>query len=108
MLERDIEAHLVKVCKKYNILCEKFTSPQRRSVPDRVLTHDSEVIFLELKATGKKPTEAQYRDHYRRAEAGATVCWTDSTDGVDVVVQHMLYGCSMPRDITRKVLPLGD
>lgn len=83
MLERDIEAYLVKCCKEIGALCDKFVSPQRRSVPDRLITFSGRVLFVELKATGKKPTEAQVRDHERRRAAGAEVVWLDSTDGVD-------------------------
>lgn len=83
MLERDIEAYLVKRCKEIGALCDKFTSPQRRSVPDRMITFGGRVLFVELKATGKKPTEAQVRDHERRRAAGAEVVWLDSIEGVD-------------------------
>lgn len=86
MLERDIEAYLVKRCKELDILCEKFTSPQRRSVPDRILTYCGRVLFVELKATDKKPTEAQVRDHERRRDHGAEVVWLDSKAGVDALM----------------------
>jgi hypothetical protein len=82
MLERDIEAYLVKRCKEIGALCDKFTSPQRRSVPDRLITFGGRVLFVELKATGKKPTEAQVRDHERRRAAGAEVVWLDSCAAV--------------------------
>lgn len=83
MLERDIEAYLVKRCKEIGALCDKFTSPQRRAVPDRLITFGGRVLFVELKATGKKPTEAQMRDHERRRAAGAEVVWLDSTAQID-------------------------
>lgn len=86
MLERDIEAYLVKRCKELGALCDKFTSPQRRSVPDRLITFGGRVLFVELKATGKKPTEAQVRDHERRRAAGAEVVWLDSTGAVETVI----------------------
>lgn len=86
MLERDIEAYLVKRCKEIGALADKFTSPQRRSVPDRLITFSGRVLFVELKATGKKPTEAQVRDHERRRAAGAEVVWLDSCGAVDWVV----------------------
>lgn len=86
MLERDIEAYLVKRCKEIGALCDKFCSPQRRSVPDRLITFGGRVLFVELKATGKKPTEAQVRDHERRRAAGAEVVWLDSVEGVDEVL----------------------
>lgn len=86
-LERDIEKYLVARCKELGILCEKFTSPQRRSVPDRILTYDGIILFLELKATGKKPSAAQNRDHANREAHGARVRWVDSKDGVDRVLR---------------------
>jgi len=92
MLERDIEAYLVKRCKEIGALCDKFTSPQRRSVPDRLITFGGRVLFVELKATGKKPTEAQVRDHGRRRAAGAEVVWLDSKEAVDVVIAWLLEG----------------
>lgn len=94
MLERDIEAYLVKRCKEIGALADKFTSPQRRSVPDRLITFGGRVLFVELKATGKKPTEAQVRDHERRRAAGAEVVWLDSKLGVETVL--MCLGLGMP------------
>jgi len=108
MLERDIEAHLVSLCKEWHILCEKFTSPSRRSVPDRMLTYRT-VAFLELKATGKRPTAAQERDHERRREHGADVFWTDSKEGVETFVLNFMIGRApfMAFDDTFKVIPRG-
>lgn len=104
MLERDIEAHLVKRCKEIGALCEKFTSPQCRSVPDRLLIWNGRVVFVELKATGKKPTEAQVRDHDRRVAVGASVCWTDSIEGVEHLVTTILGGGCLYITIDRKVI----
>lgn len=89
MLERDIEAYLVKRCKEIGALCDKFTSPQRRAVPDRLITFGGRVLFVELKATGKKPTEAQVRDHKRRRENGAEVVWLDSKEAIDGVIDDL-------------------
>jgi hypothetical protein len=90
MLERDIEAYLVKRCKEIGALCDKFTSPQRRSVPDRLITFGGRVLFVELKAAGKKPTEAQVRDHERRRAAGAEVVWLDSKAAVNLILAVLL------------------
>ena len=92
MLERDIEAYLVKRCKEIGALCDKFVSPQRRSVPDRLITFSGRVLFVELKATGKKPTEAQVRDHERRRSAGAEVVWLDSKEQVENVIDYLEQG----------------
>jgi hypothetical protein len=100
MLERDIEAYLVKRCKEIGALCDKFTSPQRRSVPDRIITFSGRVLFIELKATGKKPTEAQVRDHDRRRAVGALVYWLDSTQQVDWMLGALLRGTPVWRGDT--------
>ncbi len=74
MLEKDIENALVRRVKSLGGTCEKFTSPGRRSVPDRLVTMPSgTIIFVELKAPGKKPTELQARDHERRRAMGCDV-----------------------------------
>jgi hypothetical protein len=58
-------------------------------VPDRLITFGGRVLFVELKATGKKPTEAQVRDHERRRAAGAEVVWLDSVTGVENVIDYL-------------------
>ena len=74
MLEKFIEAALVRRVKELGGLCEKFVSPGRRSVPDRVVTlPGGRVVFVEVKAPGKKPTELQERDHWRRRKLGCEV-----------------------------------
>jgi len=82
MRERDIENALIKRVKKLGGLCEKFTSPGRRSVPDRLVIFPDRIIFVELKAPGKKPTELQKRDHDRRKALGCDVRVIDSIEGV--------------------------
>lgn len=103
MLERDIEAYLVKRCASIGALCDKFTSPQRRAVPDRLITFKGRVLFVELKATGKKPTEAQVRDHERRRAAGAEVVWLNSVEGVDEVMASLDWNLSVRVDENYKV-----
>jgi hypothetical protein len=104
MLERDIEAYLVKRCKEIGALADKFVSPQRRSVPDRLITFSGRVLFVELKATGKKPTEAQVRDHCRRRAAGAEVFWLDSKEAVDSVIFSVYGNCHLDYDEEFKVI----
>jgi len=85
MLERDIEKAFVNRVKTIGGMAEKFTSPSRRSVPDRLVTlHGNIVIFVELKAPGKKPTKLQLRDHARRKALGCDVRVIDSLDQVRV------------------------
>lgn len=98
MLERDIEKAHVKHVESKGGVSIKFTSPQRRSVPDRIdllgtsnsayvlgdaldilgvkmktgeiIKLANEIVaaaiqFTELKAPGKKASEAQEREHAR-------------------------------------------
>ena len=81
MLEKDIENALVRKVKKLGGMCEKFTSPGRRFVPDRIITLPSgKIVFVEVKNTGKKPTELQLRDHERRRALGCDVRVIDNMD----------------------------
>ena len=81
MLEKDIENALVRRVKKLGGMCEKFTSPGRRSVPDRIITLPSgKIVFVEVKNVGKKPTELQRRDHQRRRDLGCDVRVIDNMD----------------------------
>jgi hypothetical protein len=105
MRERDIEAYLVDEVAKRGGVAEKFTSPNRRSVPDRLVQwpcawDDREVgaqkwrparmHFVECKATGEKPTVPQHRDHERRRKMGFTVVVVDSYEAVDKYLE--VYG----------------
>jgi hypothetical protein len=84
MLEKKIEAALCKRVKELGGLCEKFTSPGKRSVPDRVVTlPNNRIIFVELKAPNKKPTELQLKDHEKRKALGCDVRVIDSLEGAN-------------------------
>jgi len=66
----------------------KFVSPGRRSVPDRLVLlpippkHieivNKYVMFIEYKATGKKPKPHQVREHKRLRDIGFNVRVIDS------------------------------
>ena len=84
MLEKPIEAHLVKRVKERGGIAFKFVSPQRRSVPDRLcLMPLGRTVFVELKAPDKEPTEAQAREHQRLRDLGHTVLVLDTKERVD-------------------------
>lgn len=84
MLEKDIEKAFLRRVKALGGVAEKFTSPARRFVPDRIVTMPGgQIIFVELKAPGKKPTDAQKRDHAKRRAMGCDVRVIDSLEGVN-------------------------
>lgn len=74
VLEKHIEAALVARVKALGGTAEKFTSPAKRSVPDRLITlPGGRIIFVEVKNVGKAPTLAQQADHARRRALGCDV-----------------------------------
>lgn len=85
MLEKQVEAALVRRVKELGGLCEKFVSPGRRNVPDRIITlPNGRIVFVELKAPNKAPTELQRRDHDRRRALGCDVRVIDNIEDARV------------------------
>lgn len=93
-LERDIESHFVNQVKlKLKGSAQKFSSPNKRSVPDRiVILPGGRIVFVELKATGKRPTQAQEREHARLRKLDAEVYVIDHKAGTDKFIEFMLAG----------------
>ena len=81
MLEKDIETAVCRYARSKGWIAYKFTSPNRRSVPDRLFcgpngTH----FFIEFKAPGKKPTVKQWREIERLQHLGHTVYICDDIE----------------------------
>lgn len=90
MKEKDVEKYLVKEVRKLGGTAYKFKSPQRRSVPDRLCVCPEGVLaFVECKATGEEPTEAQYREMERLIERGHWVTWVDRYSDVDKFINKV-------------------
>lgn len=88
MLEREIEAYLVKRVKEMDGVAIKFTSPSRRSSPDRlVILPKAKLFFVELKAPGKYATEAQLRWHQELRDYGLIVYVIDTKELVDSTLE---------------------
>jgi len=63
LLEKDIEKAVCDYARKQNWYVRKFSSPNRRSVPDRIfLNPGGLVLFIEFKRPGGKLTPAQRRE----------------------------------------------
>lgn len=87
-LERKVVAH----CRAAGVLCYKFSSPARRGVPDRILLYRGRVMFLELKAEGKKPTKLQEREISVLHAAGFFSSWTDNFSSAKQLVAEFMCG----------------
>ncbi len=84
MRERDIEKKLVERVRKAGGIAYKFTSPQRRNVPDRIcVMPKSRIVFVECKPPGGKPTAGQWREIERLRALGFTVLVCDSERSIE-------------------------
>lgn len=90
MRESTIEKRLKRGVEALGGLCEKFTSPGRRSVPDRLVSlPGGRIVFVELKAPKKGPTPLQAKDHARRRALGFDVRVIDTVEKVDEFLKEI-------------------
>lgn len=90
MLEKQIEKKVCDYAKTKKMLVYKFTSPQRRSVPDRIfITAQGFIFFIEFKAEGKKPTEAQTREHEKLRANNVKVFVVDSVPSGQFLIDSL-------------------
>ena len=90
--EAVIEEYFVRQVESHGGMCEKFVSPGKKGVPDRIVTWPAaqwaSVHFVELKTIGGELFPWQERDHERRRRLGCFVhvIWTKSQ--VDAYVER--------------------
>lgn len=93
MLEAKIERSVCDYARDKGLLVFKFTSPNRAAVPDRLFILPSgKVFFCEFKASGKKPTPAQSREHDRLIGHKVLVFIVDDIDEGKAIVNMMIAG----------------
>lgn len=79
--EKQIEQYLVKRVKEMGGKAYKFVSPGNAGVPDRlVCLPGGRIVFVELKAPGKKPTPLQLVKHRELQNLGFKVLVIDSKE----------------------------
>lgn len=89
MREKDIEKYLIDKIKNAGGRAYKFISPGNAGVPDRlVLLPGGKIIFVELKAPGKKPTSLQLAQHRRIQNLGFKVLVIDSKQAADDLINE--------------------
>jgi len=89
MLEKNIEAHLVKRVKEIGGIAYKFVSPAHRGVADRVVCLPNGVVwFVELKAPGGRlsPLQKVFEDDMVRLRQRYVCLW--SKEQVDAWVKE--------------------
>ena len=86
-LEKEIEKKICDYAKSKGCYVRKFTSPNNRSVPDRlIIAPGGAVGFLEVKRGGEKPTKAQEHEMGLLKKQGCDVWWADNVlDGKQFV-----------------------
>ena len=83
MRESQLEQKLVHHITKLGGIAYKFSSPNRRSVPDRLcVMPNGRAFFVELKAEGKTPTPLQRHEHEILRSLGHTVLVIDNVGDV--------------------------
>lgn len=77
-LEKDIERKACAWAREQGWIVYKFTSPQRRSVPDRIFLRNGRTVFIEFKRPGGRLTPMQARELRKLQQAGfqAEVAWS--------------------------------
>lgn len=90
MREKAIEEYLRDEIKKLGGKAFKFVSPGNNGVPDRlVCLPGGEIVFVELKASGKKSTANQNLQQKRLRDLGFLVYnEIDSKEKVDEIIDY--------------------
>lgn len=87
--EKQVETYLVKqVREQLNGVAYKFTSPGRRSVPDRIcVLPEGMIFFVECKAPGKVATALQLREHQKLKDLGHWVYVVSSKYAINQIIK---------------------
>ena len=93
MKESSIEKRLKDEIEKLGGKAYKFVSPGVVGVPDRiVLLPFNRVIFIELKAPGKKLSPIQEHRAQKLKDLGFTVYCIDSVEGITELIRCIKVG----------------
>lgn len=90
--ERDVEEYFIRRVKAIGGKSFKWRSPAQRSVPDRIVMHPKfhgRTLYVELKAPGKKSTEAQEKIQQEIIDLGHPVFELDSKQKVDEFIEDV-------------------
>ncbi len=86
MRESALEAAIVRYAKATGWYTLKLSSPGKRGVPDRIFMREERVLFMEIKAPGRKPTVLQEKVLRELRGAGQTAVWVNNIDAAKTVL----------------------
>lgn len=93
-LEKEIEQRVCQYAKQLGVLCYKFLSQSKRSVPDRIyLTPSGLVFFIEFKRKNCRPTPAQELEIAKiRKQKVACFVVSDVATGKSIISDMVHHG----------------
>lgn len=88
--EKAIERYLVELAKQIGLPCLKYSNPNMVGYPDRLLVLPAgEVIWVELKSKGRKPSKVQQLRIAGLSEMGHTVYVIDNKADIDKLINSV-------------------
>ena len=90
MLERDVEKHLRNEVLRLGGLIRKYTSPGVQGVPDRIVFHQGQVYFVELKREGGVVSAQQRHEMFRMARQGTGAYICTGIHGVNILIKEYI------------------
>ena len=89
MRESEVQKYLFKRGKAMGAKVEKMKYATKKDCPDCLVLWSGVSVWVEVKATGKKPRASQLREHARMRATGAAVAVVDSFESVDNLLDHL-------------------
>lgn len=94
MCESSIEKRLVTEVERVGGWCLKLPAIHNAGLPDRLcLFPDGEVVFVELKAPGKKPRKIQLFIHNKLRGLGFRVEVVDTPEQIETIINEYEEQC---------------
>lgn len=91
MRERDVEAAVCLFAGGVGVGTYKLSGPNDRGKEDRIFFRNGKAIFIELKATGEKPTALQLKAMEKSRAKGMFSDWTDDPRvAAKWITEHLL------------------
>lgn len=91
MREKYIEQKLVKATKRVGGIALKFVSPGLDGMPDRILLLPiGRIVFVEVKALGKKPRPLQLSRHEMLRKLGFKVYVLDDMQRINIILREVM------------------